>query len=145
MLFDTQSMYSDAQAVTASAASENVIDHGAPGTPKHAKAAITQDIGRGRPVPIVIQVIEAFATLTSLKVSLEVDADGNFGSGAVTVVESQDVPVADLVAGARIAPFYLPQGMDLRYSRLYYTVTGANATAGKITAGLVFGEGNWSP
>lgn len=145
MLMDLQSMYSDAQAITASAASENVIDHGAPGTPKHAAAAITQDLGLGRPVPILIQVVEDFAALTSLTVKLEVDADNSWGAGNVTVVESEAVPVADLVAGYRFVPFYLPEKMNLRYSRLYYTVTGDDATAGKITAGLVFGRGNWTP
>lgn len=144
MLMDLQSMYSDAQAITASAASENVIDHGAPGTPKHAKAAITQDLGFGRPVPILIQVVEDFATLTSLQIALEVDADNSWGAGNVTVLNTLDVAAADLVAGKRFTPFYLPEGMNLRYSRLFYTVTGT-ATAGKITAGLVFGRTTWTP
>lgn len=142
-LMDMESMFSDAQAITASAASENVIDLGAPGTPMHAAGAITQDIGRGRPIPVLIQVVEDFATLTSLQVTLEVDADNSWGAGNVKVLDSLDVGVADLVAGKKFNPFYIPEETNLRYVRLYYTVTGSNATAGKITAGLVFGRNNW--
>ena len=36
MLMDLQSMFSDKQAITVTAASTNVIDFGAAGTPKHA-------------------------------------------------------------------------------------------------------------
>lgn len=142
MIFDLQSMFSDQQAVTATAASTNVIDLGVAQTPQHAKAAITRDVGRGRPIPVVVQVTEDFDALTSLTVALEVDDDEDFGTAEV--VQSVVVVLADLVAGKRIAPFYLPKGTDKQYARMNYTVTGDNATVGKITAGLVFGEGDWS-
>lgn len=142
MLFDLQSMFSDQQAITATAASTNVIDLGAVDTPKHAVGPITRDMGKGRPIPVHIQVTEAFNNLTSLAIALQVDDDEAFGS-AKTVMTTT-VLLADLAAGKRIAPFYIPEGVDERYVRLNYTVSGTAPTTGKVTAGLVFGRANWS-
>lgn len=142
MIFDTQSMFSDKQAITATAASTNVIDFGEPMTPKHAKAAITQDIGRGKAIPIRVQVTEDFNTLTSLTVAMQVDSDEAFGSAET--VATFTVPLADLEAGYVLPLQFLPTGIKKRYMRLNYTVTGTAPTAGAITAGLVFGNDNWS-
>lgn len=141
MLFDLQGMFSDKQAITADAASTNVIDLGAPETPMFAKAAITQDFGRGRPIPITIQVVETFNTLTNLIINVQCDNDVAFGSPKTLL--STTVLLADLVAGRKIPPYFIPEGIDERYLRLFYDVTGTNPTLGKITAGLVFGRSNW--
>jgi hypothetical protein len=140
---DLQSTFSDAQAITGTAASENVIDLGTVDTPEYAVGPITRDLGRGRHIPILIQVVEDFATLTSLQVQLQTDDNDGFSS-ATTVASSEDVALADLVAGRKLAPFYVPLNVDERYVRLNYVVTGSNATAGKITAGLVFGRAQWT-
>jgi hypothetical protein len=142
MIFDAQSMFSDAQAITGDAASTNIIDFGAPGTPMHAKAAITQDIGRGRDVPIRIQVVTAFNTLTSLNVIIEVDNDVSFGSAKV--LTTTNVALAALVAGYVLPVSNLPRGADERYMRVRYDVVGTDPTAGAITAGFVFGNEAWS-
>ena len=142
MIFDEQALFSDKQAITADAASTNVIDLGAPGTPKHGKAPITQDFGRGRAVPIRIQATEAFNNLTSLKIKVQVDDNEAFSSAKdvaeVTVLQ------ADLVAGYVAPMSYVPRGTNERYMRLYYDVTGTAPTTGKITAGLVAGNEEWS-
>ena len=143
MLFDKQSMFSDAQAITASAASENIIDLGAPGTPQHAAAAITQDLGRGRPIPIIVQVTETFATLTSLTVTVQKDTVEGFGSPEAVLL-TPAIPVASLVAGFQFPILYLPHNLDQRFVRLNYAVAGSNATAGKVTAGLVYGRAQWT-
>lgn len=143
MLFDLESMFSDAQAITATAVSTNTLDFGAVDTPKHAAGPITRDVGRGRPIPVVVQVVQTFNTLTSLRIDLEVSDAADFGSGVV-VVSSITVPLARLTAGERVAPFYLPEGMNKRYARLNYVVSGTNPTQGRVTAGLVFGVGGWS-
>jgi hypothetical protein len=135
MIFDKQGLFSDAQAITASAASSNVIDLGTTGTPVGGAAALSRDMGRSM-VPILIQVVEDFATLTSLKVAVQVDTVENFASPE-TVLESEAIPVADLVAGYIFNIDKLPRRTDQRYVRLYYTVAGSNATAGKVTAGVV--------
>lgn len=142
MLFDNEALFSDKQAITTDAASTNVMDLGAPGTPKHAAAPITQDIGFGRPIPMRIQVTEAFNNLTSLTIKIQVDSDENFGSP--TDVVQTVVPLADLIAGHVIPVSFVPRGVNERYVRLYYDVTGTAPTTGKIMAGLVFGNESWA-
>lgn len=137
MIFDSTNLFSDAQAVTSSAASTNVIDLGATDTPKHAANAITRDIGKGRPIDLRIQVVTDFATLTSLTVAVQTDTVEAFSS-ATTVLESEAVPVASLVAGYVFPIQWVPRGTLERYVRLYYTVAGTAATAGAVTAGFVF-------
>jgi hypothetical protein len=131
MIFDQTTLLSDAQAVTADAASTNVIDLG--------PQAIARDIGKGTPTPILVQVVEDFATLTSLTVSLQVDSVENFASPK-TVWSSGAIPVASLKQGYRFLIDYIPSGANERYLRLYYDVTGTDATAGKITAGVTMGH-----
>lgn len=137
MIFDSTNLFSDAQAITDTAASTNVIDLGERDTPKYAANAITRDLGKGRPIDIRVQVVTAFATLTSLAVAVQTDDAENFGS-AVTVLSSPAVPVASLVAGYVFPIQWVPRGTVGRYLRLNYTVVGTTATAGAVTAGLVF-------
>lgn len=125
MIFDNETLYSDDQAITATAVSTNVVDGG----------ATTGDLGKGRPIPIRVQVTEAFDLLTSLQFDLQVD--DNEAMASAKVVQSQTVLLADLVAGKVINFNYLPKGMDERYSQLNYTVVGTAPTAGKVTAGIV--------
>lgn len=140
MIFDKQSLFSDAQAVTVTAVSTNVIDLGATGTPNGGSVALKRDLGAGGPVAMRIQVTEAFAALTSLKVTMQTSDVENFGSGVVTVSDTAVVALADLVAGYVFQPQYVPRGANKRYLRLNYTVAGTAASAGKITAGLVAGN-----
>lgn len=142
MIYDTQSLFSDAQAVTATAASTNVIDLGVPGTPMHAAGAITQDVGRGREIPIRVQVVEAFNNLTTLTIAVQIDTVENFASPKTVMTIA--VPLASLAAGYVLPVQYLPLGTNEQFVRLNYTVTGTAPTTGKITAGLVFGNENWS-
>ena len=125
MILDEQALFSDEQAVTASAASTNVIK-------------VNGDIGKGEPVEILAQVVAAFATCTSVKVGVQTDDAENF-SNAVTLAETGAIAVASLVAGYKFPIKFLPKGIK-KYLRLYYTVAGSNATAGKITAGVVDGS-----
>lgn len=136
MIFDKTNLFSDAQAITATAASTNVIDLGAADTPVHGAAAIGRDLGKGNKVGLHVQCVEAFDNLTSLKITLQKDTVENFAS-AETVIEVT-VLLADLVAGYVLPVPALPRGTDQRYLRMYYTVTGTAPSAGAITAGLVF-------
>ena len=137
MIFDKQSLLSDQQAVTATAASTNVLDLVAHGTVYGAAAALPRDEGNGC-VPLLIQVTEDFATLTSLTVQVQVDDNAAFSS-AKTVATSITIAAADLKAGKQFEIRCFPKGTDERYLRLNYVVTGADATTGKITAGVVPG------
>ena len=121
MLLDTQSLFSDNQAVTATAVSTNVVRFGE---------------GNLSYIPLIIQVVEDFATLTSLTVKVQTASDANF-TQAVDLT-SATLAAADLKEGAVFPINYLPSG-NLGYIRLNYTVNGSNATKGKITAGVVAG------
>lgn len=140
MILDNTLIFSDAQAITADAASTNIIDLGAAGTPYGHASAVRRDIGIGTEIPIIVQVVESFNTLTSLTISLQVDDDVAFGS-PTTIATAPTVVLASLVAGYRFTwPSELPEGTNERYLRLYYDVIGTNPSTGKITAAIVAGR-----
>lgn len=128
MIIDKQNLFSEAQAVTASAASTNVIDLGA------TDSKIQPFHNKGGGFMVNAQVVENFNNLTSLKVGLQTANDEAFSSPD-TVLETT-VVLASLKAGYIFPLSVLPEGMK-RYVRLYYTVTGTAPTTGKMTAGLV--------
>ncbi len=136
MLLDRTGLLSENQAVTATAASTNVIDLGTPGTPYGATSALRRDIGRGEPVPFYVGVTETFNNLTSLTVAIQTDSTAAFS--APTTVFSQTYTAADLVPGVRhINPDWFPVGANQQFVRMFYTVTGTAPTTGRITAGTV--------
>lgn len=138
MILSAQELFSDDQAITATAISENVIDLGVAGTPYGAAAALNNDKGKGAAIPVLIQVTADFATLTSLTITVEASAAAGLTSPQVLATET--IAVADLVAGKQTYMQVLPNGADLRYLGVRYTVTGSNATAGTITAGISMGN-----
>lgn len=141
MIFDNQGIFSDDQdlAGAGSVASTNYINLGAPGTPYGAAAALEADMGKGNRIPIAILVTEAFTTLDSLKVAVQVDDNTSFSS-ATTVIESETYAPAALVAGFKFPIIYVPIKTNERYLRLYYTIAGSNPGAGMITAGVIGGH-----
>lgn len=135
MIVDASLELSDAQAITVSEASTNVIDLGAMGTTAYNKQLLQQHLGRGICVPLLIQVVENFATLTSLTVTLRQSTASNMASPDSLI--SQTVPVAKLREGFKFNLDKLPAEITKRYIDLSYTVTGSDATAGKIDAAIV--------
>ncbi|MCP5056177.1 MAG: hypothetical protein GY937_05550 [bacterium] len=136
MIFSIQNLFSDDQAITGDADSTNVIDLGVAGTPYGGAAALHQDIGKGAGVPILIQVTEAFNTLTSLTITISTGATTALG----TSVASVTIALADLVVGAQVPIMVLPNGIVERYLGVEYAVTGTDPTTGKITAGITMGN-----
>lgn len=132
MILDNQTLLSNAQAITADAGSTNQIDL----SPR--ASGLVRDIGPGKPIPLLVQVVEAFNNLTSIVVSVQTDEDSAFGS-PTTVASTGAIPLASLVAGYQFNLDYVPRGTKERYMRLYYDITGTAPTAGKITAGVVHG------
>lgn len=124
MLLDKENLFSDAQAITATAVSTNVVDLGT-----------AKDHGPGEVLNLLVQVTENFATLTSLTVALQTDTVEGFGSVEV-VAQTAAIAAAALKAGYEFKLAIPRQGLK-RFLRLNYTVGGSNATAGKITAGVV--------
>ena len=83
MIFSLNQLFSNDQAITATAVSTNVIDLGVAGTPVHGAAPLHNDKGLGTAVPVLIQVTEAFTLLTSLTVTLENSANSDLSSSRV--------------------------------------------------------------
>lgn len=126
MIIDSQLEYSNAQAVTASAASTNIVDHGL------GDAGVGEDV-----MHLLVQCTETATAAGAATVTfiLQTDGDSAFGS-ATDVLSTAAIGKAALVAGARVAAFRLPAGME-RYSRLYYTVGTGPLLTGKFDAVLV--------
>mgnify|MGYP003669750162 FL=1 len=136
MIFSAQQLFSDDQAITASADSTNVIDLGVRATPFGAVAALTGDIGKGTMIPLLAQVTEAFNTLTTLEIKVSTGATTALG----TTILSQTIALADLVVGKQLSFCVLPKDITERYLGIEYVVVGTPATLGKITAGITMGN-----
>lgn len=140
MIIDNTLVFSDSQAVTATARSTNIVDLSAAGTPAGMTNAVRRDIGIATEIPILVTVTEAFNNLTSLTFQLEVDDDPAFGSPTIVAV-SRAIPLASLTLGAKIPfPAELPEGTNERFVGLRYTVAGAAPTLGKVFASIVAGS-----
>ena len=124
MLIDTLNEYSDAQAITATADSTNIIDHG---------AVNNQPVGEE--LYLFVKVVEAFNTLTSLTISLQSAATVALLGAAPVVAYSKNVPLPGLTLGAEVVRVRVPTGIS-RYSQVAYTVSGTNPTTGKLDAFL---------
>lgn len=118
-------LFSEDQAVTTTAVSDNTLRYPSTG------GAAVGNIGDGQNVRVYAQVTADFATCTSVKVQLQTSANN---SDWDTVREGPVVPVADAVAGKVLFEGTVPKEM-LEYHRLNYVVAGSAATAGTITAG----------
>lgn len=136
MILSNENLFSDNQAVTATAISTNQIDLGVKGTPVGAVSALLGDPAPGNPVELAILVTQTFTKLTSLKVAVETGASATLG----TEVASITVPLANLKAGYQVPLRFLPEGITGRYVGLRYTVTGTAPDAGKILAGITLGQ-----
>lgn len=137
MIFDRTLLFSNAQAIVADAASTDIVDLLATGTVYGAAAALIKDVGKSGCVPLLVQVVEAFNTLTSLRVVVQCDDNSGFSS-AKDVLEVT-LPLASLTLGRVFPLIAIPPGVNERYMRIYYDVIGTVPTLGKVTAGIVAG------
>lgn len=124
MILDEQGLFSNNQKVTASAASENILDLG------------KREVSFGTPVELFVQVSEDFNNLTSLGIKVQTSSDEDFVD-AEDLIE-QTMTLAELVKGAVSSIKFLPKG-NLGFMRLFYTVNGSTPTSGKILAGITDG------
>lgn len=138
MILDTQEIFSGtiaadgtrtAQAITATANSTNVIDL------RNGTAPSLVDEGISGPeLWLVVQVGQAFNTLTSLTIALVSSAATALTTP--TTHFSQSVALAALTAGSTAVRVQVPSGDYLRYLGLIYTVVGSNPTLGTVNAFL---------
>lgn len=132
MLIDKFLQLSNAQAVTATAVSTNVIDAGATGN-----AAIGRDIGAGTPMYAVLTVGTTFTAAGLATLTAAIQSSNTEGSGYADKIASPAIPVASLVAGSRFV-IPLPPGLD-RYVRANYTVATGPMLTGALSLNVVDG------
>lgn len=127
MILDKLLMFSEAQAVTASAASTDVIDLGP-------IAGNRRDIGVGYPLEFwaLVKTTATAGGAATLNIQLQTSADN---SSWTTLYDSGSIPLAQLTAGSRVASVKVPSGV-LRYLRVNYSVGTGPLTAGAFTAGI---------
>lgn len=129
MIQDKQLEFSNAQAITASAASTNIVDLG----PKQARGASVGTNGAG--VPIHFNVGAGFTATGAGTLTIDIRTSDNADmSSSTTLMSSGPIGKASLGAGMEV-PFYpvLPPNTK-RYVDIYYTVGTGPMTAGTITA-----------
>lgn len=126
MIIDKFNQVSDAQAVTASAASTDVIDFG--------QANPNSGLNANTTLAITVDETATAAGAATVTFSLQDSADNStFTDVAVTGA----VPKASLAAGAQVL---IPMpSKHRRYVRAYYTVATGPLTAGKFSAQIVTG------
>jgi len=125
MIVDSFLLFSDAQAITAAAASTNAVDLG----------AVERRIGTGRELYVVVIVDTAFTDAGSdstLTVDLQSDSVEAFSSAAT--VQTVGTLAALSAAGARLISRIPPDTLTERFIRLNYTPNNGNLTTGAVTA-----------
>lgn len=117
MLIDVQNVFSDAQALTATAVSTNVIDLGA-----------DNNVGIGEPMAVVIQLtVAADATTGDETYTAAIKTDSAVGFGSSTTLTTLTITRGD-AAGTQYQ-YILPKSTDLkRYLRVDYTLGGTTPT-----------------
>ncbi|MEL6411297.1 MAG: Bbp16 family capsid cement protein [Pseudomonadota bacterium] len=136
MILDKTLTLAENQAITATAISENVINWPDVDVVPLETGAIHRNLGAGEEVPVLMQVTEDFAGLTSLTIELVTAQNAALTTGDVVLYTTPAIAVADLVAGYRTSMRWLPDTRMLRYFGARFTVGGANATAGRVTVAI---------
>jgi Bbp16-like protein len=126
MILDAQNLYSDAQALTATAVSTNIIDHGADG-----------NLGIGEPMCVLITVDVALDnTTTNETYTATLETDDNAAFTSATAVSDARTLTAGSAAGTKFVINVPPNTVMERFSRLTYTLGGTTPTA-TLTAALI--------
>lgn len=132
MIQDKKLMFSDSQAITATADSTNILDLGAHG----------DDIQRELTLFVQFRGTVESNGDSTLVITLNTDDALNAGGTDLaadnTLWTSASIAKTALTDGAMLVKMPLPPGIQ-RYLRLTYTVGTANLTAGAIDAGLIWG------
>ncbi len=133
MYVDSQLEFSDAQAVTATAISTNVID-----LQPEDQTNVLQDIGHGEDMYLVVKTKTACTSATSaatLTLTLESDSTADLATSATVHHSSGAIVFASFApAKSEVAVIKLPAGDYERYLGLRFTVGTENLTAGAFDA-----------
>lgn len=115
-MLSNNDVFSDDQAITATAVSTNYVDVGV-------------FAGQGEHIDMLLQVTETFNNLTSLQVQIMECA--TTGGTYVAATETPAILLASLVAGYKFKLQCLPK-VTSRYIKLNYIVVGTAPTTGKV-------------
>ena len=130
MLLDAQLLFSDAQAVTATAASTNLID----------LFSVQPRIGDGQELYIQVSVDVAFTDASSNStITVTVEQDDNAAFSSAATVQTIGTFAALTAAGSRLVARLSPLAYTERYIRLMYTTANGDLTTGSFTAGVLLG------
>lgn len=130
---------------TGTQTSSNILDLGlTSGIPTSANGGGARDIGIGDDpaMKILVQCVVAFVGGTSLQLALQGAPDSGSGTPGsyTTMLETQAIPIADLVIGARLFDTDVPRPVPAqplpRYLQMEYISVGT-FTAGQIRGHLV--------
>lgn len=141
MILDKRNEFADATALSTAATGRalvgDVIDLG----------AVSQDIGNGEDLYLVIQVDTAVTSAGAATVSFELASDAQAAiatDGSATVhFATAAIPKATLVAGYMAAAIKLPPSSYERYLGVLQNVGTAALTAGKVNAFLTHDLAKW--
>lgn len=131
MILDANLRFSDAQAITATADSTNIIDQNIAG----------RDAGTGKPLYVVVVITTAMTNTGTVDVALQGDS-----TSTITPDKTRSlfvIPAGSAVGDTFIAPLH-PAGEPeaLQYINLKYTVSGTVST-GNVDAFLVSDIQRW--
>lgn len=123
MIIDYENELANKQAVTASAATTNVIDFGA-----------ARDVATGKPLLLEIICDETVtaAGAATVDFQLQYDSTETFTPDK-TVDLNMGVAKGDLTAGTVVYRGSIPEGAEYQYMRGYHTVNTGPLTAGKFS------------
>lgn len=129
MILDSTNLFSNQQAVTATANSTNVID-----------LTTARDLGPGREANVFIAVTQdaAAAGAATVQFALVAADSADLATNPVVLLQTDAVGKAALTAGTQVLRAAVPTSRShgKRYLGITYTVATGPLTAGKFTAGL---------
>ena len=134
MILDKFLEFSDAQAVTSTAVSTNVVDLYPLG------GNTTRDFGNGENIYLVVRTVAPATDVSSdatLTVTFESSATDNMNSPTVHFSTGALAFAAFSPAGTELVRIVVPGGNYLRYLGVRYTVANGPLTAGTFDAFLV--------
>lgn len=120
---DHLNRFSNLQAITVTAASEDVVDGG----------VTNPNLGEGEDIDLDILVATAFTAAGAATLVIAVEDSADNATYAV-LVQTKPIPVADLVADYFLK-LKVPRA-HRRYLRIYFTVATGPMTAGTLSAAM---------
>lgn len=130
MFIDAQLQFSDAQALTSTAASTNVIDLG-----------VDRNIGQGEPMAVMIVLdVAADDADADETYTAAIQTDDNVSFSSATTLETLTITRGD-AAGSKYFHVLKPDTLSERYLRINYTLGGTSpsvtATAFLIPSNMI--------